>query len=127
MPWSRRDTVWKQENVLARENFQEAGLVEVSDAYLTVAISHDCDIANDNLEAESEEEFIFARIIEELAKHKYETTIHSARCWYHRSHLVVNGKTRGLFHAILKTVLLIHLNLIGRQARFYLMAVNLNP
>jgi hypothetical protein len=87
----------------------------VPGADLAVAISHDCDITNDNLEAEPEVEFIFTRIIEELGKHKHETTIHSARCWYHRSHLVVNGKTRESFHAILKTILLIYLDLMDRQ------------
>jgi hypothetical protein len=39
MSWSRKDTIWKQGNVLARENFQEAGLVEVPGADLAVAIS----------------------------------------------------------------------------------------
>jgi hypothetical protein len=64
MNWSRQSTLWKQGSILARENFQEVELVNVADADLAVAISHDCDIANDNLDAEPAVEFILARIVE---------------------------------------------------------------
>lgn len=64
MPWSR-NTSWRQGSVLTQKDFQAAGLTAVSDAELAVAISHDCDIANDNLEAEPAVEFIFAHTIEQ--------------------------------------------------------------
>lgn len=41
------------------------GLTYVPDAGLGIAISHDCDIANDNLDDEPAVEFIFARILEQ--------------------------------------------------------------
>jgi hypothetical protein len=64
MPWSR-NTSWRQGSVLAQNDFQAVGLTDTPDADLAVAISHDCDIANDNLDAEPAVEFIFARILEE--------------------------------------------------------------
>ena len=41
------------------------GLTDAPDTDLAVTISHDCDIANDNLDAEPDVEFIFARILSE--------------------------------------------------------------
>jgi hypothetical protein len=64
MPWSR-NTLWKQGSVLAKENFPTLGLANEIDADLVVAVSHDCDIANDNLVAEPAVEFIVARIVDE--------------------------------------------------------------
>ncbi len=64
MPWSR-NTKWRQGSVLAQKDFQAVGLTDVSDAALAIAISHDCDIANDNLDVEPAVEFIFARILEQ--------------------------------------------------------------
>lgn len=64
MPWSR-NTLWKQGSVLAKENFPTVGLVNEMDAELAVAVSHDCDIANDNLDAEPAVEFIFASIVDQ--------------------------------------------------------------
>ncbi|MGB7412718.1 MAG: hypothetical protein WA902_00780 [Thermosynechococcaceae cyanobacterium] len=64
MPWSR-NTSWRQGSVLVRRDFQQAGLLEKPDGHLAIAISHDCDIANDNLNAEPAVEFIFARILDE--------------------------------------------------------------
>ncbi|MBD2298819.1 hypothetical protein H6G80_26545 [Nostoc sp. FACHB-87] len=64
MPWSR-NTSWRQGSVLAQKDFQAVGLSDVPDADLAIAISHDCDIANDNLDVEPTVEFIFARILEE--------------------------------------------------------------
>jgi hypothetical protein len=65
MPWSR-NTLWRQGSVLLQKDFHTANLNDSSDAELVVAISHDCDIANDNLEAEPTVEFIFGRIIQKL-------------------------------------------------------------
>lgn len=64
MPWSR-NTPWRQGSVLAQKDFQAVGLTDVPDADLAIAISHDCDIANDNLDVEPAVEFIFARILEQ--------------------------------------------------------------
>lgn len=64
MPWSR-NTRWRQGSVLARKDFQAVGLTDIPDTALAVAISHDCDIANDNLDAEPVVEFVFARTLEQ--------------------------------------------------------------
>jgi hypothetical protein len=64
MPWSR-NTSWRQGSVLAQEDFRAAGLSDVPDADLAVVISHDCDIANENLDAEPAVEFILARVLEQ--------------------------------------------------------------
>jgi hypothetical protein len=63
MPWSR-DTLWRQGRVLLRKDFLAVGLSDPSDADLAIAISHDCDIANDDLDAEPAVEFILARVVE---------------------------------------------------------------
>jgi len=52
-------------NVLAQEDFRAVGLTDEPTADLAIAISHDCDIANDNLDTEPAVEFIFSRILEE--------------------------------------------------------------
>lgn len=64
MPWSR-NTSWRQGSVLAPKDFQAAGLTPAPKNTLAIAISHDCDIANDNLDAEPAVEFIFACRIEQ--------------------------------------------------------------
>ncbi|QHU99822.1 hypothetical protein [Synechocystis sp. CACIAM 05] len=64
MPWSR-NTIWQQGGVLAQKDFQAVGLTDEPEADLAIAISHDCDIANDNLDTEPAVEFIFSRILEE--------------------------------------------------------------
>lgn len=64
MSWSR-NTIWRQGSVLLQKDFQAIGLTSASNVALAIAISHDCDIANDNLEAEPAVEFIFARILEQ--------------------------------------------------------------
>lgn len=64
MPWSR-NTAWRQGSVLAQKDFQAVGLTDIPDTDLAIAISHDCDIANGNLDAEPAVEFIFARILEQ--------------------------------------------------------------
>lgn len=64
MPWSR-NTTWRQGSVLAQKDFQAVGLTDVPDADLAIAISHDCDIASNNLKVEPAVEFIFARILEQ--------------------------------------------------------------
>jgi hypothetical protein len=65
MPWSR-NTLWRQGSVLLQKDFHTVNLKDSSDLELVVAISHDCDIANNNLEAEPAVEFICGRIIQEL-------------------------------------------------------------
>jgi hypothetical protein len=64
MPWSR-NTAWRQGSVLAQKDFQTVGLTNAPDTALAVAVSHDCDIANDNLDAEPAVEFVFARILDQ--------------------------------------------------------------
>jgi hypothetical protein len=64
MPWSR-NTSWRQGSILAPKDFQAAGLTVAPENTLAIAISHDCDIANDNLGAEPAVEFIFACRIEQ--------------------------------------------------------------
>jgi hypothetical protein len=64
MSWSR-NTIWRQGSVLAQKDFQAVGLIDAPHADLAIAISHDCDIANDDLDAEPAVEFIFARILHE--------------------------------------------------------------
>jgi hypothetical protein len=64
MAWSR-NTSWRQGSILAQKDFQLVGLTDASDIDLAVAISHDCDIANDNLDAEPAIEFIFAHILDQ--------------------------------------------------------------
>jgi hypothetical protein len=44
--------------VLAQQDFLQVGLANESNADLAVAVSHDCDIANANLEAEPAVEFV---------------------------------------------------------------------
>jgi len=61
IPWSR-NTEWRQGSVLAKQDFQSVGLIDSYDADLAISISHDCDIANDNLDVEPAVEFIFAVI-----------------------------------------------------------------
>lgn len=65
MPWSR-NTLWRQGSVLLQKDFHTANLNGSSESELAVAISHDCDIANDNLEVEPAVEFIFGRIIQKI-------------------------------------------------------------
>jgi hypothetical protein len=64
MPWSR-NTAWRQGGVLVQKDFQAVGLTDLPDTDLAIAVAHDCDIANDNLDTEPAVEFIFARILEE--------------------------------------------------------------
>lgn len=64
MAWSR-NTSWRQGSVLAQKDFLSVGLTDSLDSSLAIVISHDCDIANDNLDIEPAVEFIFARLIEQ--------------------------------------------------------------
>ncbi|MBE9061007.1 hypothetical protein IQ256_08470 [cf. Phormidesmis sp. LEGE 11477] len=57
--------MWRQGSILARKDFQVVGLSDDSEAEVAVVISHDCDIANNNLNVEPSVEFIIARIIAE--------------------------------------------------------------
>lgn len=64
MPWSR-NTLWRQGNILTRNDFEKVGLPETPDVALALAISHDCDIANEDLGMEPVVEFILANVIEQ--------------------------------------------------------------
>jgi len=66
MPWSR-NTKWRQGSVLVQKDFQAVGLglTDAPDTGLAIAISHDCDIANDDLYIEPAVEFIFACILDQ--------------------------------------------------------------
>jgi hypothetical protein len=59
--WTR-DTTWRQGHVLDAETATAAGL-NVGDATCVVVISHDCDLANDNLEIEPNVEVIVGRLV----------------------------------------------------------------
>jgi hypothetical protein len=63
MAWSR-NTSWRQGSVLAQKDFESVGLIDSPDSSLAIAISHDCDIAND-IDVEPAVEFIFARILKQ--------------------------------------------------------------
>jgi len=67
MVWSREGTPWRQGSILAQGHFQAVNLADnAGDANLAVAISHDCDIANDNCNNdEPAVEFILARRLEQ--------------------------------------------------------------
>lgn len=63
--WTRA-TTWRQGHVLTPEAVQALGLLNAADPERTcaVVISHDCDLANDNLEAEPTVEVIVGRLVE---------------------------------------------------------------
>ncbi len=63
MPWSR-NTSWRQGSILSQKDFLEAGLPDSCPYNLAIAISHDCDIANDNMDAEPFVEFVYAQRME---------------------------------------------------------------
>jgi hypothetical protein len=64
MVWSR-NTSWRQGHILTQKDFHEAGLPDSCPYDLAIAISHDCDIANNKLDVEPSVEFVFARRIAE--------------------------------------------------------------
>lgn len=63
--WTRT-TTWRQGHVLTSEAVQSLGLLNAADPERTcvVVISHDCDLANDNLEAEPMVEVVVGRVVE---------------------------------------------------------------
>lgn len=63
-PW-RRDTRWRQGHVLQAEAAAAFMLRNAIDeaANLVVVVSHDCDLANDNLDAEPDVEVIVGRLV----------------------------------------------------------------
>jgi hypothetical protein len=63
MAWSR-NTTWRQGSILAQKDFQSVGLHTPPRTDVAIAISHDCDIANDNVDSEPAVEFIYARILD---------------------------------------------------------------
>jgi len=64
--WTR-DTPWRQGHVLTAEAIQALGLVdpEIPDSTCVVVISHDCDLANDDLQIEPNVEIIIGRHLPE--------------------------------------------------------------
>lgn len=63
--WTR-NTPWRQGHVLTKDAAEELGLLhpETPDATCVVVISHDCDLANDDLQAEPGVEVIVGRRLE---------------------------------------------------------------
>ncbi|MCU7885462.1 MAG: hypothetical protein KZQ82_14820 [Candidatus Thiodiazotropha sp. (ex Lucinoma annulata)] len=68
MPWGR-ETKWRQGLILDSENLHALGHAEQGTESIGIAISHDCDIANDSLESEPAVEFVIGNIIEEPNGH----------------------------------------------------------
>ncbi len=64
MAWSR-DTAWSQGDILRAEDLLSLGVSLPDTAAMAVVISHDCDIANDNLNVEPDVEFVLGKIVEE--------------------------------------------------------------
>lgn len=62
--WSR-ETMWRQGNILSPEAVQHFGFANAIDEAATcvLVISHDCDLANDNLEVEPDVEVIVGRFV----------------------------------------------------------------
>lgn len=62
--WTR-EASWRQGHVLTQQAVAHFGLVNAADAASTcvVVISHDCDLANDNLEAEPNVELVVGRTV----------------------------------------------------------------
>ncbi|MYB33642.1 MAG: hypothetical protein F4X92_00630 [Gammaproteobacteria bacterium] len=70
MPW-KRETPWHQGSVLNSRDFACIGLGEAKNR-VSVAISHDCDITQEDLRVEPHVEFIIGRCIEEVdGNHTY--------------------------------------------------------
>lgn len=66
MAWDR-STPWRQGHVLPPEALHVLGLVRAGDdptTVVAVVISHDCDLANDDMESEPHAEIIVGRLIE---------------------------------------------------------------
>ena len=80
----KRDTAWRQGSVLPPAAAAHFGLKNERDAAATcvVVISHDCDLANDDLSAEPGAEVIVGRVVAELngnfAWAKAPRTLHAA-------------------------------------------------
>jgi len=70
MEWSRK-TKWRQGKIVQSEHLRALGAAEIDpDLNLAIAISHDCDIANDNLNIEPFVEFVLGRSVEEIDRNK---------------------------------------------------------
>ncbi len=63
MPWTR-DTPWRQGSILNSRNFERLGIDREEEGIVALAISHDCDITNEDLIAEPYVEFVIGRVIE---------------------------------------------------------------
>jgi len=63
MAW-RRDSSWKQGSILSSDLLTHILSDPIDENTIGIVISHDCDIANDNLEVEPYLEFILAKAVE---------------------------------------------------------------
>lgn len=63
MAWTR-DTPWRQGHVISHADFASLGLIAENETDIAVVISHDCDLASDNLADEPAAEVICASLIE---------------------------------------------------------------
>ncbi|MES9879365.1 MAG: hypothetical protein ABW185_00595, partial [Sedimenticola sp.] len=60
-----RETVWRQGSLLSADNLRQLGIINGEEDFIAIAISHDCDIANDNLDQEPVVEFAIGQFIDE--------------------------------------------------------------
>ncbi len=65
MPWTR-DTPWRQGSVLNSRDFERLDIGQEDEGLVALAISHDCDITNEDLTAEPYVEFVIGRLIEKV-------------------------------------------------------------
>jgi hypothetical protein len=70
MGWSRQ-TKWRQGKIIQAEHLRALGVDGIDpELKLAMAISHDCDIANDNLDVEPFVEFVLGRSVEKIDRNK---------------------------------------------------------
>lgn len=70
MKWSRQ-TKWRQGKIIQSKRLRALGVAGFDSGLdLAIAISHDCDIANDNLEIEPFIEFVLGRSVGEIDRNK---------------------------------------------------------
>ena len=62
MSWSR-ETKWRQGCILSPQSFDSLELSDTCETTFALAITHDCDIANENQEVEPFVEFVLARLV----------------------------------------------------------------
>lgn len=71
MPWTR-DTPWRQGSILNSRDFERLDIDQEEEGLVALAISHDCDITNEDLTAEPYVEFVIGRLIDKVdGNHTY--------------------------------------------------------